>query len=292
MPEQMTEEQMKEMQEKVKNMSPEELREFQKKQCIFCHIIEGKVQSKKIFEDEKTIAVLDINPANPGHILLLPKEHYSIMPQLPPEELQHIFMVAKSLSNTALKSLEATGTNIIVANGPAAGQKAQHFMVHIIPRKEGDDLKFNLPQRKIGEKEIDVIHKKLAEKMEKISGVKLQQSQQEVPQLPPQEETPQAPTPSQAPQTPSPIQTQPIQSPKKEVVEAEFTDQPKPQSKEPEDSAETKPKKEPKPKPKKKPRKEKKAEEKHDDDDDDGGNEQPNDSGINLDSIAGVLGIK
>jgi len=170
MPEQqMSEEQVRELQEKIKNMSPEELKEFQKKQCIFCHIIDGKVQAKKIFEDDKTLAVLDINPANPGHILLLPKEHYAIMPQLPEDELTHIFMVAKSLSNVALKVLEASGTNIIVANGPAAGQKAQHFMIHIIPRKENDNLSFDVPQQKIPDKDLDVIKDKLSKKMESIA---------------------------------------------------------------------------------------------------------------------------
>ena len=63
MPE-MTEEQARELQEKLKQMSPEELKEFQKKQCIFCHIISGKVQARKIYEDDKVMAVLDINPAN------------------------------------------------------------------------------------------------------------------------------------------------------------------------------------------------------------------------------------
>ena len=90
-------EEMEALQEKIKNMSPEELKEFQKKQCIFCQIIEGKVQAKKIYEDEKSIAILDINPANPGHILLLPKEHYSVMPQIPEEEVAHLFMVSKFL---------------------------------------------------------------------------------------------------------------------------------------------------------------------------------------------------
>ncbi len=70
---QMSEEQVAELQEKIKNMSPEELKEFQKQQCIFCQIISGKVASKKIYEDEKCIAILDINPANPGHLLLMPK---------------------------------------------------------------------------------------------------------------------------------------------------------------------------------------------------------------------------
>ena len=154
-------EQLKALQEKIKQMSPEELKEFQKKQCIFCQIISGKVQSRKVYEDEKVIALLDINPANPGHILLLTKEHYSIMPQIPDDEISHVFMAAKSLSNSMLRSIDAQGTNIIVANGIAAGQRAQHFMAHIIPRKENDGVNFVLPQKAMKQNEIEAIGNKL-----------------------------------------------------------------------------------------------------------------------------------
>src|SRR3989338_4935313 len=154
---QMTPEQLQALQEKIKNMSPEELKEFQKKQCIFCQIISGKIQAKKVYEDEHAVAILDINPANPGHILLLTREHYSIMPQIPEDEISHIFMLAKSLSNSMLRSIDAHGTNIIVANGIAAGQRAQHFMAHIIPRKENDGVNFVLPQKTIGQNDIESV---------------------------------------------------------------------------------------------------------------------------------------
>ena len=176
---QMSEEQLKELQEKVKNMSPEELKEFQKKQCIFCQIIAGKVQSRKIYEDDKCIAILDINPANPGHILLLPKEHYSIMPQVPESEIAHLFIISKTVSNAALRSLGIQGTNIIVQNGIAAGQKAQHFMVHIIPRKEGDGINFELPKRKMSEAELESIKEKLESKLGSPSGQKQKPSASE-----------------------------------------------------------------------------------------------------------------
>lgn len=158
---QVSPEQLKALQEKIKQMSPEELKEFQKKQCIFCQIAAGKVQSKKVYEDDKVIALLDINPANPGHILLITKEHYSIMPQIPDEEAAHVFMAVKSLSNSMLRSIDAQGTNIIVANGTAAGQRAQHFMVHIIPRRNNDGINFVLPQKEMGQAEIDEIGNKL-----------------------------------------------------------------------------------------------------------------------------------
>lgn len=154
-------EQLKALQEKIKQMSPEELKEFQKKQCIFCQIVAGKIQSRKVYEDEKVLAILDINPANPGHVLLMTKEHYSIMPQLPDDEVAHIFVVAKSLSNSMLRGIEVQGTNIIVANGVAAGQRAQHFMVHVIPRKEKDGIEFVLPQNPMQQNEIEIIGNKL-----------------------------------------------------------------------------------------------------------------------------------
>ncbi|MAE43294.1 hypothetical protein CMO93_05965 [Candidatus Woesearchaeota archaeon] len=168
---QMSEEQVKALQEKLKQMSPEELKEFQKKQCIFCQIITGKVQSKKVYEDEHVLAILDINPANPGHLLIMPKEHYSIMPQIPEEEVEHIFLVTKTLSNASLRALEVQGSNIIVANGVAAGQRAQHFMVHLVPRKENDNVGFEVPQKTLTEDELQKIQKTLSEglgaKMEK-----------------------------------------------------------------------------------------------------------------------------
>lgn len=161
MAEQISPEQLKALQEKIKQMSPEELKEFQKKQCIFCQIIAGKVQSKKVYEDENVLAILDINPANPGHVLLMTKEHYSIMPQIPEDEVAHVFMVAKSLSNSMLRSIDAQGTNIIVANGIAAGQRAQHFMAHVIPRKEKDGIEFALPQKPMEQQEIEAIGNRL-----------------------------------------------------------------------------------------------------------------------------------
>ena len=164
---QLNEEQIKALQEKLKNMSPEELKEFQKKQCIFCQIISGNVQSRKIYEDEHVLAVLDINPANPGHILVMPRDHYSIMPQIPQEEVEHIFLAAKMLSNACLRALEVQGSNIIAANGVAAGQRAQHFMVHLIPRKENDNLDFEVPQKNIPEKELERIQGMLSESLGK-----------------------------------------------------------------------------------------------------------------------------
>ena len=99
----LSEEQRKALMEKLKNMSPEELKDFQKKQCIFCQIVGGKMEAKMVFEDDNVIAVLDINPANMGHILVMPKEHYAIMPQIPDDEM--VLMSTLSRKNEISKKL-------------------------------------------------------------------------------------------------------------------------------------------------------------------------------------------
>lgn len=168
----MTPEQQAAMQEKLKNMSPEELKEFQKQQCIFCQMVAGKIQVKKIYEDDLCFAILDINPANPGHILLLPKEHYPIMPIIPENEIGHLFIVARELSHALLRALGVEGTNILVANGAAAGQRAQHFMLHIIPRMEGDNVNLQLPRKEIDENEMQEIRKLVVAAVSQATGVK------------------------------------------------------------------------------------------------------------------------
>ncbi len=127
-------------QEKLASMSPEEIKELQKQQCPFCQIVAGKIPARKIYEDDKVVAVLDINPAAAGHTLLMPKEHYAIMPMVPEETLAHLGKIAKGIAKAFQKRLFAKGTNIFIANGAAAGQQVQHFLFHVIPREDGDGI--------------------------------------------------------------------------------------------------------------------------------------------------------
>ncbi|MBU0536011.1 MAG: HIT domain-containing protein [Nanoarchaeota archaeon] len=159
--------------EQLKNMTPEQIAEMQKQNCIFCHIVSGKVASKKVYEDDKVTVILDINPANPGHSVIIPKEHYAIMPQIPEDILGHIFMVAKGISHACLKAFKAQGTNIFIANGVVAGQRAQHFMVHVIPRKENDGIKiFQIPHKDVSEDQLAKLSSILKAKVNQMMGIK------------------------------------------------------------------------------------------------------------------------
>ena len=114
-------------------------------QCIFCQIASGAASARRVYEDESFVGVLDINPGNPGHVLLLSKEHYAILPEVPEVDTGRLGLAVKNVSLALLRSLKAQGTTIFVANGAAAGQRAPHLITHIIPRAEGDGVGMSLP---------------------------------------------------------------------------------------------------------------------------------------------------
>jgi len=153
----------------MEGITPEQLEAIQQ-QCIFCQIASGKVAAKKVYEDDQIIAILDINPANPGHILLITKKHYFVMPQMPDDETGHVGIIAKQLSHVLLKALKIEGTNIFVANGVTAGQRAQHFMLHIIPRMDKDKVGLEIPQREISKEDFEKIYSAMKKGVDKILG--------------------------------------------------------------------------------------------------------------------------
>jgi len=146
--------------EDLKNMSPDEIAELQKQNCIFCKIASKEIPAKIVHEDADTICVLDINPASEGHILVYPKKHYMIMPHMPDEILAKVFKNVKLMSHTLLKTLQCGGTTIFIANGVAAGQKAPHVLIHVFPRRENDGL-VKLPQYEMSDEQIEKLKKEL-----------------------------------------------------------------------------------------------------------------------------------
>jgi histidine triad (HIT) family protein len=157
--------------EDLKKMSPEEIAELQKQNCIFCKIASKEIPAKIMHETDDIIAILDINPASEGHILVFPKKHYMIMPHLPPEILSRLFENVKLMSQTLLGALQARGTTIFVANGMAAGQKAPHVLIHVFPRKEGDGL-ISLPSYTLTDDEREKLKSTISPYLKEIFGSK------------------------------------------------------------------------------------------------------------------------
>ena len=135
----------------------------QKNNCNFCEIINKKKDAKRIFEDEKALAILSPNPCCAGHILLMPKEHFSIIEQVPDYLIAHLSKITNKISIAIFEVLQAKGTNILMHNGVAAGQKTNHFMIHIIPRKENDGLDFQWQPKQLNEEQMSTIELNLKE---------------------------------------------------------------------------------------------------------------------------------
>ncbi|MFH1637963.1 MAG: HIT family protein [Candidatus Woesearchaeota archaeon] len=133
-------------------------------QCPFCSMAEGKIPVKMVYEDDVCMGVLDINPANAGHVLLFPKAHAQLTTQIEDNDFGHIMKAANKISSALFETLKAEGTNIIVQNGAAAGQTAPHALVHIIPRYSKDGVQVGWQPKKQSEEEMDATLAKIKEK--------------------------------------------------------------------------------------------------------------------------------
>ena len=111
--------------------------------CIFCKIIAGEIPSFKLFEDENTLAFMDINPASTGHALVIPKEHAADVHAVSAAAISQTVKTAKMIALAIDRTLNPDGLNLLQCNGPAAAQSVMHFHMHVLPRREGDELKLN-----------------------------------------------------------------------------------------------------------------------------------------------------
>jgi histidine triad (HIT) family protein len=122
---------------------------------IFTKIIQGEIPSTKLHEDSLCIAILDIAPANKGHALVIAKEEFATMGDCPDDVLAHLMVIAKQLDQAMRSRLGAEATNIVINNGPAAGQEVPHLHIHVIPRFSNDGKRFSLSKSTYGTGEIE-----------------------------------------------------------------------------------------------------------------------------------------
>jgi histidine triad (HIT) family protein len=113
--------------------------------CIFCELIHGGGEVSICYEDSQALAFMDIQPVNPGHVLVVPRQHYESLADLPAELARHLFDVALRLAPIVRRLADADGLNVIVNSGAAAGQDVFHYHVHVIPRRSEDGFTVPLP---------------------------------------------------------------------------------------------------------------------------------------------------
>ena len=134
--------------------------------CEFCLIVDNKVEAEDLYEDDICRAVLHLKPVAAGQILIFPKNHYSILEQVPDEIVKHLFVVANKLGTALFDSLNIQGTNMLVQNGVAAGQSVAHFSINIVPRSEEDGLGLEWQPKQASPQELDAAHKAIKDTLE------------------------------------------------------------------------------------------------------------------------------
>lgn len=131
--------------------------------CIFCKIANGDIPSKILYEDDEFKVILDLGPATKGHALILPKNHYANLYELPDETASKVMILAKKMATDMTEKLKCDGFNLVQNNGKAAGQTVFHFHLHLIPRYEDDGQTLGWKPMEPAQEELEDIRKIITE---------------------------------------------------------------------------------------------------------------------------------
>ena len=135
---------------------------MKKDDCIFCKIANGEIPSKTLYEDEAFRVILDLGPASKGHALILPKDHYANLYEMPEEDAGAVMKLAKRMAAQMTERLGCEGFNLVQNNGELAGQTVFHFHMHLIPRYRDDGQKIGWKPQEVSQEELEETRKQIA----------------------------------------------------------------------------------------------------------------------------------
>ncbi len=131
-------------------------------ETVFSKIIKGEIPSNRLYEDEICIVILDVNPVSKGHSLVICKQELATLQQVPDSTISHMILVAKKVDAKLREILHCDATNIMINNGPAAGQAVPQLHIHVIPRYNNDRKKLELVHDSYTEDEMKELGRRLA----------------------------------------------------------------------------------------------------------------------------------
>ena len=119
-------------------------------QCIFCRLVAGDIPSARVFEDELTLAFMDLGQVNPGHVLVASKRHAATLFELTGDEAAALMRNAQRIALAVRAAFDPDGVMLLQANGAVAGQTVGHVHLHVVPRHAGDGIDFSWPRKEPG----------------------------------------------------------------------------------------------------------------------------------------------
>ena len=131
--------------------------------CLFCKIANGEIPSKTVYEDDNFRVFLDLGPASKGHALIVPKEHYANLYELPEDTAADVMCLAKKMALQMKEKLQCGGLNLVQNNGELAGQTVHHFHMHVIPRYDNDGQKIGWKPGQPTQEELEEIRTQMTD---------------------------------------------------------------------------------------------------------------------------------
>ncbi|MCX8146473.1 MAG: HIT family protein [Azovibrio sp.] len=119
-------------------------------QCIFCRLIKGEIPAARVFEDDETLAFMDIGPVTPGHVLVVSKRHAANLFELSADEAAAVMRTAHKVAHAVREAFDPPGLTLLQANGRAGNQTVFHFHMHIVPRHADDGIALSWPRQEPG----------------------------------------------------------------------------------------------------------------------------------------------
>ena len=133
--------------------------------CIFCKLVAGQIPATRVYEDEHTLAFMDLGQVNPGHVLVAVKKHAANLFELEEAQAEAIARATVKLSRALKKTFEPAGLSVYQANGKAAGQTVFHYHVHLLPRHAGDGMELVWPVKNPPREKLEEYAAKIKEKL-------------------------------------------------------------------------------------------------------------------------------
>jgi histidine triad (HIT) family protein len=133
--------------------------------CIFCKLVAGQIPSTRVYEDEHTLAFMDLGQVNPGHVLVAVKKHAASLFEIEEVQAEAIARATVKISRALKKAFEPEGLSVYQANGKAAGQTVFHYHVHLLPRHAGDGMELVWPVKNPPREQLEACAAKIREEL-------------------------------------------------------------------------------------------------------------------------------
>ena len=119
-------------------------------QCLFCRLVAGEIPATRVYEDELTLAFMDLGQVNPGHVLVATRRHAATLLDITPEEAAAVMQTTRRVARAAQAAFAPEGLTVLQASGAVAGQTVGHFHLHVLPRHAGDGVDLAWPRKEPG----------------------------------------------------------------------------------------------------------------------------------------------